>query len=509
MLPQQLHNSLHAERGRGTGPQSAGGGRRRKVVDAMVSWNRSRYRSLQFAMDMLGLASAWYLTAEVLVRWAPVGYVRLTGAPPGSMVPPLGGILVIWLLAGAWMRFYDPKASARANVWCVVKSVCLAGILTVVVAFFSPHLAIPISRLFVMVFLPVIFVVLVGARVCTVALANWVEKLWPAPERVAVLGWPQNRAVEEVTGVIPGCVLHGAILSRKDNTADGGGRIPVLGNTTQLAEVINRERLDRILIMDERLDPEELRECARISRRMGIIMNRHIGITDPGFEVRFAMSADMPMLELKPVSFTRTVEMLKRVFDVIVAALCLILLSLPMLLIAILIKLSSSGPVLYRSPRVGRGGRHFMFYKFRSMYANPHSRKVVAALNEKGGHIFKVKQDPRVTGLGRILRRYSLDELPQFFNILRGDMSLVGPRPLPAGDLDPDGQSRQFATWAEQRSLVLPGLTGLWQVRGRSDLPFESMIELDLCYIRNWSLLLDLKILALTPFVALSGRGAY
>ena len=171
------------------------------------------------------------------------------------------------------------------------------------------------------------------------------------PERVAVVGRPQNGAADEVTGVIQGCVLHGVILSRKDNVADGGGGMPVLGNTTQLAEVINREQLDRILIMDERLDPEELHECARISRRMGITMNRLIGITDSGFEVRFAISAHMPMLELKLVSFTRTQEVLKRVLDVVVSAACLILLSLPILLIAILIRITSAGPVLHRAPR--------------------------------------------------------------------------------------------------------------------------------------------------------------
>ena len=146
----------------------------------MASWNRSRYRSLQFTMDSLGLASAWYLTADVLVRWAPAAQVGLGTVPLGSMVPPLGGILALWLLAGAWMRLYDPKASVRDNVWCVVKSVCLAGVLTVVVAFFSPDLAIPLSRLFVMVFLPIIFICLAGARVCAVALTHWVEKHWPA-----------------------------------------------------------------------------------------------------------------------------------------------------------------------------------------------------------------------------------------------------------------------------------------------------------------------------------------
>jgi lipopolysaccharide/colanic/teichoic acid biosynthesis glycosyltransferase len=129
--------------------------------------------------------------------------------------------------------------------------------------------------------------------------------------------------------------------------------------------------------------------------------------------------------------------------------------------------------------------------------------------NEKSGHIFKIRNDPRVTPIGKILRKYSLDELPQLINILRGDMSLVGPRPLPARDLDPDGMSRQFAAWSEGRARVHPGLTGLWQVSGRGDLTFEDMIRLDLEYIRRWSLLLDLNIVLVTPMRVIKGAGAY
>ncbi len=133
-------------------------------------------------------------------------------------------------------------------------------------------------------------------------------------------------------------------------------------------------------------------------------------------------------------------------------------------------------------------------------------RSHVAHANEKHGHIFKMKQDPRVTPIGRFIRRYSLDELPQLINVLRGEMSLVGPRPLPAGDMGPDGMSREFADWSEGRAAVYPGITGLWQVNGRSELPFEEMVRLDLQYIREWSLLLDIKIILATPGTGREGR---
>ena len=157
--------------------------------------------------------------------------------------------------------------------------------------------------------------------------------------------------------------------------------------------------------------------------------------------------------------------------------------------LACLIKLTSRGPVLYVAPRVGKGGRHFPFYKFRSMVADAETRRDALAHKGKDGHIFKIRNDPRLTPVGRFMRRFSLDELPQLLNVLKGDMSLVGPRPLPACDLEADGMSREHAFWAHERSRILPGITGLWQIEGRSDLGFEEMIRLDVAYARTWSIL--------------------
>jgi lipopolysaccharide/colanic/teichoic acid biosynthesis glycosyltransferase len=143
------------------------------------------------------------------------------------------------------------------------------------------------------------------------------------------------------------------------------------------------------------------------------------------------------------------------------------------------------------------------------MYTNGPRREDLRVRNERTGHIFKMRNDPRVTPLGRFMRRFSLDELPQLYNVLVGEMSLVGPRPLPAEDMDPDGLSREHAAWAEQRVRVRPGITGIWQIRGRSDLSFEQMVEFDMEYIHNWSLGLDLQLLLETPLAVFSGRGAY
>lgn len=209
-----------------------------------------------------------------------------------------------------------------------------------------------------------------------------------------------------------------------------------------------------------------------------------------------------------PVALARAeagvAKIAKRVLDVIVASAGLMLAALPMLCIALTIRLTSPGPVLFRQARVGKGGRLFTSYKFRSMYMDAEDRlEEVRHLNQADGPIFKIRQDPRMTPVGRFLRRTSLDELPQLFNAFRGEMSIVGPRPALMTEV------LAYEPWQLGRLTVRPGLTGLWQVSGRSDLPFEAMMRLDLEYIRRWSLWFDLRLLILTVPAVVSGRGAY
>jgi lipopolysaccharide/colanic/teichoic acid biosynthesis glycosyltransferase len=188
----------------------------------------------------------------------------------------------------------------------------------------------------------------------------------------------------------------------------------------------------------------------------------------------------------------------------VTAAAILLLLLAPVLLAAALaIKATDPGPVLFRQTRTGRYGREFTMLKLRTMrLGSEHHRATLAQRNEADGHLFKVRSDPRVTAVGRRLRRYSLDELPQLVNVLLGHMSLVGPRPLPTEDSDFSGQARR-------RLQAKPGLTGLWQVSGRSDLAWADALRLDLEYVDTWSLGLDLVILARTLPAVLRGAGAY
>jgi exopolysaccharide biosynthesis polyprenyl glycosylphosphotransferase len=194
----------------------------------------------------------------------------------------------------------------------------------------------------------------------------------------------------------------------------------------------------------------------------------------------------------------------KRALDIVASSLAIVVLSPVLLIVAFLVKLTSRGPVLYVQQRVGRGGEPFRMVKFRSMYRDAHDRRdehVHQNIHE--GPIFKIREDPRVTPVGRAIRRLSIDELPQFFHVLKGDMSLVGPRPpLPEEFLDYTERERR-------RLLVKPGLTCIWQVSGRSDVDFETWVDMDLEYIETWSLWLDLKLLAKTLPAVLTGRGAY
>jgi lipopolysaccharide/colanic/teichoic acid biosynthesis glycosyltransferase len=209
-------------------------------------------------------------------------------------------------------------------------------------------------------------------------------------------------------------------------------------------------------------------------------------------------------------------RILKRCLDLTGSLLVLAALSPLLLLIALMVKLTSEGPVWHRQTRIGEGGRSFTFFKFRSMYHNSdpslhrdYVTRMIAGQNvaqgqPAGGGIYKIVNDPRVTPVGRILRRSSLDELPQLFNVLKGDMSLIGPRPpLPY-------EFERYSVWHRRRVLdARPGLTGLWQVNGRSRTSFDEAVRLDLQYLRQWSLWLDLKILLKTPAAVISGDGAY
>jgi len=225
-------------------------------------------------------------------------------------------------------------------------------------------------------------------------------------------------------------------------------------------------------------------------------------VTGPRISIRPV--SGLPLLHVEHPELDGGRQVVKDLFDRVMALVALVVLSPLLLVVALLIKFTSEGPVLFRQTRVGRDGREFTVLKFRTMVVDAEARKTELLVhNEHDGVLFKIRKDPRITPIGRKLRRYSLDELPQLINVLRGDMSLVGPRPpLPE-------EVARYGGDVYRRLAVKPGLTGLWQVSGRSDLSWEESVRLDLRYVDNWSLALDLLILWKTWSAVVRGSGAY
>jgi exopolysaccharide biosynthesis polyprenyl glycosylphosphotransferase len=246
---------------------------------------------------------------------------------------------------------------------------------------------------------------------------------------------------------------------------------------------------------------ELLRACRL--RRVGVKVVPST-VTLAGGIYHFTEEVGLPLLEVRYPQLDNTQRALKRVLDVAISLLAVVVLSPLFLVVALAIRLDSSGPILFSQKRVGADGKVFTFYKFRSMYEGAERRQEeLESLNEAEGPVFKIKNDPRVTLVGRFLRRWSLDELPQLVNVCKGEMSLVGPRPLPVRDF------QRMEEVYKRRLGAVPGMTGYWQISGRSNLSFEEMVKLDLYYIENWSLSFDVRIISKTLRVVLSHKGAY
>jgi exopolysaccharide biosynthesis polyprenyl glycosylphosphotransferase len=308
---------------------------------------------------------------------------------------------------------------------------------------------------------------------------------------------------------LSGYVLKGFLDRRQpggasdmDGTERRGVAVKSIGHMDDLSDIVRAHFIDEILVFlpEER---ELVKELITESRRSGL----NLRVVPDSYD---GLALGAPIEHLGPFPAIQIHErpmpifglILKRCLDVLGSALALLLCSPLSLLIALAIRLDSSGPVLYRSERIGRKGTPFACFKFRTMVQNADALKDrLHDLNERSGVLFKIRNDPRITRVGRFLRKYSLDEIPQFWNVFTGDMSLVGPRPPVPGEY------QQYELDHLKRLHVTPGITGLWQVEARTNPSFESYINLDTHYVDNWSIRLDLKILLKTVAVVFAGTG--
>lgn len=307
-------------------------------------------------------------------------------------------------------------------------------------------------------------------------------------------------------GLVPiGCLAS----SRADALALDfcAGDVPVLGGAGDIKRVLGERYIDTVVIASTAFEPAVLSRIINDLRGWDGDIHMSSGLLDvTTSRVLVREVAGVPLITVRGISFTPWRRFIKRAFDLFVGGL-VILVGLPVwLAVALAIKLDSRGPVLYRQRRVGRGGEPFDMHKFRSMYVDADDRLKqlrASGANEATGPLFKMKADPRVTPVGRFMRRFSIDEFPQLLDVMRGEMSLVGPRPpLP-------NETARYSDFHWKRMEVLPGMTGLWQVSGRSSLTFDEMVRLDLFYIENWTVGFDMGLIARTIPAVLFAKGAY
>lgn len=321
---------------------------------------------------------------------------------------------------------------------------------------------------------------------------------------IVVGGGPLGHMVLHIMATEPtlGYEPVGYILDGQPPVAS---RFRPLGEIGDLPNLLNEHRIDEVVIAlpsdQRRLATQAMRWCERRGVTFRIVPDLY------DFSLARVSTDELrglPLVGVKTGAVGTRNRLLKRAFDLTLGVPALMALSPLMAAIAIAIKLDSPGPVIFKQERVGRGGRHFTAYKFRSMRVGAEAELAeLSELNEATGPLFKMRRDPRVTRVGGWLRRSSLDELPQLGNVVRGEMSLVGPRPpIPA-------EVEQYEPWQRHRLEVRPGLTGLWQVSGRSELPFDEMVLLDIYYIENWSLAMDFVIMLRTLPAVVSGHGAF
>ncbi|CAM4505719.1 sugar transferase [Nocardia ninae] len=383
-----------------------------------------------------------------------------------------------------------------------------------VIAIASFVLRLDATREYFVVALPLGLVGLLGTRALCRKLATYYRLGALYPTSVLVVG--NRAAAQAITSAFAddptsSYRVIGVCTPTPVDTADldidaAGRRVPRVGDLRSVTEAVHRTRADAVVVTAGDVgEPDDFRRLAWDLEALGVELIVAPGLVDVA-EHRLTRRSvsDMTMLHIGKPRHPRTRSLGKTTFDLSFALLAIMVTAPTLLAIALLIKLTSPGPVFYRAERIGLHGKPFPMIKFRSMYADA-DKHVGVLIEEAGGNpvFFKLQNDPRITPLGRVLRKYSLDELPQFFNVLRREMSVVGPRPQVRREVD------TYDAVMRRRLLVKPGITGLWQVSGRSDLPPEKAMRLDLFYVDNWSMRLDLMILAKTITTVTSGHGAY
>ena len=466
--------------------------------------NRAIEGSLRL-LDLTCLASAMPLAYWIRDRFA--GYTRGEMYPLSTYWPALALTLLLWFAASWIFRVYDTfrTQTITAEIFRILRTVGTIALAVAASVFFmrGQH---DVSRLFLGLHFSIAFLLIASNRLLLRYLARELRRHGYNTRFFAVVGSGElAREVVETVAAHPewGLQFAGHIL--EDDTVRDVPRKLMLGRLSQLGQVLEDNVVDEVVFAVPRERLNTIESAFYLCEEQGVSSRVCLDLFADG---RSSMSLGemegLPMLSFTRAPTDEVALAAKRVFDVVSSAVALALFSPVLAAVAVAIRLDSPGPVFFRQRRVGLNGRPFTMLKFRSMHIDAVARlESLRALNEVSGPIFKMRNDPRITRVGGFLRKTSLDELPQFFNVLGGQMSIVGPRPpIPA-------EVRQYKRWQRRRLSVKPGITCTWQVSGRSNINFDQWMELDLEYIDHWSLWKDIQICFKTIPAVLSSRGAH
>jgi exopolysaccharide biosynthesis polyprenyl glycosylphosphotransferase len=470
------------------------------------------FNRMQFVADLLGTCAAFplaYWSRDHLSQVLPSALDKLLNPilrPIHQYLWIVGLAVVCWAAAASSLGLY--RISMRRSGWEKVRIVLESSIL---LAFFLGFLSfafnLNLSRPLIALFAVYQALILTAARLLVLIHVKGKSPVFSLRHYRNILIIGTSLKAREMGDLISRYSDWGLRVKGYVDVSSERGVKPegdVLGSVADLPRIIDNNVVDEIIFVGDRLSLDLLDKIVELCNEQGI----RTRLAADFFPAKVT-SLSMEFLENIPViTFSSAPDhapslLAKRVLDILVSATLLVLLTPFLAIMGLLVKLTSKGPVIYRQVRCGLYGRRFVLYKIRSMHDGAEDVLwEIKHLNEMDGPVFKMRNDPRVTPLGRFLRKSSIDEWPQFWNVLKGDMSLVGPRaPLP-------DEVREYTRWQRRRLSVKPGITCLWQVSGRNEIDFHEWMKLDLHYIDNWSLLLDLKILLRTFPVVLFGKGA-
>lgn len=458
--------------------------------------------ALRVVADAMAVVSAFFIASIIrfeILDTSPakeVDYTLLTFA-----------ITPAWILLFWFYRLYEPRqVLGPVNEFKQVFHGVVAG--SVVIFILDSLLELELARAWALLVLVCGLIVVGGERLLIRKVLHFLRRRGSDATKTIVLG--ANAEARTVARTLERETWLGyRILGFVDDNLPVGHEVvnkhEVIGTTAELKRLVRSHKATLVLVAATAFDTPRLNRLLWELQDVDVDLQITSGTMDLlASRVVVQSVAGVPLLYVRRSGMDRMQRTIKRTLDVVAAGLGSLLLAPLFLVVAVWIKLGSPGPIFFRQTRVGRDGRHFKVWKFRTMVEDAEQRRAeLEPLSEGPGILFKLKDDPRVTRQGKLLRRFSIDELPQLWNVLRGEMSLVGPRPpLPS-------EVEQYDDWVRNRLTVKPGITGLWQVSGRAETSFTDYVRYDLFYIQNWSLYLDLWILWRTLRAVVEGEGAH